>query len=139
MPKLNVRVQDGVAKMDHSKTVANLAGVESRSVRRWVKAFCKDGAFVVPKRQFNKREPHSYIDDEARGGLKTKAERDEAEAKALAGANECRSFSQKKTRSVFDEWKKKKLAMAEEAKEKEAKNLAMAGGREEKEAENDVL
>lgn len=63
-PEPNDRVQEGVTKMDHSRTVADLAGVKSKSVRRWVKEFCKDGAFVVRKRNYNKRQPHSYIHDE---------------------------------------------------------------------------
>lgn len=50
--------------MDHSRAVADFVGVESKVVRRWVKDFCKDGAFIVRKRQHNKRQPHSYIDDE---------------------------------------------------------------------------
>ncbi|CAB1114169.1 unnamed protein product [Ectocarpus sp. CCAP 1310/34] len=59
-----VRIQEGVAKMDHSRAAAEVAKVESKAVRRWVKEFCKGGAFVVPKRQYNKREPHSFIEDE---------------------------------------------------------------------------
>lgn len=33
-------------------------------MRRWVKEFCKGDSFVVRNRQYNKREAHSYIDDE---------------------------------------------------------------------------
>eukprot|EP00752_Nemacystus_decipiens_P014964 g13323.t1 len=61
---VHLELQDGVQKMEHSRTVANLAEVDSKTVRRWVKEFCKDGAFVVRKRRYNKRGPHSYIDDE---------------------------------------------------------------------------
>eukprot|EP00903_Cladosiphon_okamuranus_P014705 g13627.t1 len=58
------RIQEGVAKMNHSRAAAEVAKVESKAVRRWVKDLCKGGAFVVPKRQHNKREPHSFIKDE---------------------------------------------------------------------------
>lgn len=60
----NDRLQHGVAKMEHSRTAANFAGVESKVVRRWVKEFCEDSAFRVRKREYNKRQPHSYIHDE---------------------------------------------------------------------------
>lgn len=57
--------------MEHSREAGKVADVDSRTVRRWVKEFCKGGSFVVRKRQYNKREPHSYIDDEdIRGRLR---------------------------------------------------------------------
>ncbi|CAN0446523.1 unnamed protein product [Pylaiella littoralis] len=68
---LFLEIQDGVAKMEHSREAGKVADVDSRTVRRWVKEFCKGGSFVVRKRQYNKREPHSYIDDEdIRGRLR---------------------------------------------------------------------
>lgn len=50
--------------MDHGRTAADFAEVDSKTVRGWVKEFCKDGAFAVSVRKYDKRQPHSYIDDE---------------------------------------------------------------------------
>lgn len=58
---------------------------------------------------------------EARGAVKTAKEKAAAEAKALAAAQKCRTFSTRRTKRAFKKWKGEK--------EKE---------RQEKEAENDV-
>lgn len=50
--------------MAHSREVGEVSEVDPTTVRRWVKEFCNGGSFVVRKRQYNKREAHSYIDDE---------------------------------------------------------------------------
>ncbi|CAB1101870.1 unnamed protein product [Ectocarpus sp. CCAP 1310/34] len=61
---VHLEIQEGVAKKDHSRAAVEVAKVQSKTVRRWVKEFREGGAFVVPKRQYNKREPHSFIEDE---------------------------------------------------------------------------
>ncbi|CBJ32881.1 conserved unknown protein [Ectocarpus siliculosus] len=68
---LQLEVQDGVAKMEHSREVAKVYEVDPSTVRRWVKKLCKGGSVVIRKRQYNKREAHPYIDDEdIRNGLR---------------------------------------------------------------------
>lgn len=49
--------------MLHSEVVGPTFLVHDRTVRRWVKDFCKDEKFQVPQRDYTKREPHSFIDD----------------------------------------------------------------------------
>lgn len=45
---------------------------------------------------------------EARGGGKTAEEKKAAEDKALAAAQECRTFSTSRAKGVFKEWKKRR-------------------------------
>ncbi|CAN0491982.1 unnamed protein product [Ectocarpus sp. 12 AP-2014] len=61
---VHLELQDRVAKMEHSREAGRLADVDPKTVRRWVKEFCKGDSFVVRNQQYNKREAHSYIDDE---------------------------------------------------------------------------
>ncbi|CAN0110906.1 unnamed protein product, partial [Ectocarpus sp. 6 AP-2014] len=61
---VHLELRDGVAKLEHSREAGKLADVDPKTVRRWVKEFCKGDSFVVRNRQYNKREAHSYIDDE---------------------------------------------------------------------------
>lgn len=58
------RIRDGVYKLEHSRAAGEGAGVDAKTVRKWVTEFCKDGKFVVPDRAYVKRQPHSFIDDE---------------------------------------------------------------------------
>ena len=62
--RINDRIRDGVAKIEHSREVGKVTDVNPTTVRRWVTEFCKGDSFVVRKRQHNKREAHSHIDDE---------------------------------------------------------------------------
>ncbi|CAN0461314.1 unnamed protein product, partial [Scytosiphon promiscuus] len=57
-------IQEGAAKLAHSRTVGDVIDVDPKTVRRWVKEFCEDGKFIVRKRKYDKRQPHSFIDDE---------------------------------------------------------------------------
>lgn len=57
------RLDEGIQKESHSRVVGNLVGVESRTVRVWMKDFCRND-FVVRDRTYTKRKPHSFIDDE---------------------------------------------------------------------------
>lgn len=50
--------------MANSRTTGEFFAVDPKTVRRWVREFCEDEKFVVRKRQYDKRQPHSYIDDE---------------------------------------------------------------------------
>eukprot|EP00904_Undaria_pinnatifida_P004859 jgi/Undpi1/1502/HiC_scaffold_11.g04892.m1 len=61
---LLLEIRDGVAKIEHSREVGKVADINPTTVRRWVTEFCKGDSFVVRKRQHNKREAHSHIDDE---------------------------------------------------------------------------
>ena len=58
------RIREGVQKVAHSHAVGEGAGVDAKTVRRWVTEFCKDGKFVVPDRTYVKRQAFSFIDDE---------------------------------------------------------------------------
>lgn len=57
------RIEEGVKKIAHSKMVAIVVGIDPKTVRPWVKDFCKGAKFMLRKREYNKRQPHSYIDD----------------------------------------------------------------------------
>ncbi|CAB1105158.1 unnamed protein product [Ectocarpus sp. CCAP 1310/34] len=61
---LTMEINEGVKKLAHSRAVGEAVGVHARTVRKWVTDFCKDGKFVVPHREYVKRQPFCYIDDE---------------------------------------------------------------------------
>lgn len=58
------RTREGVKKYEHSRTVGEGAGIHAKTVRRWVRDFCRDGKFVVSNRAYLKRQAFSFIDDE---------------------------------------------------------------------------
>lgn len=49
--------------MQYSHIMGLTLGVHHSTVRRWVRDFCKDDQFKIPDRDYTKRKPHSFIDD----------------------------------------------------------------------------